>query len=784
VIKKAGAKKAGAPGASDATPKRGLPTRAEILAFISREQAQSPAKIGKREIARAFDITGADRIGLKKILKDLEADGALTRRRKQLHKPGQLPGVVLADITGRDPDGELIAQPVEWDSGQGPMPKILIHLGRRRPGLAVPGVGDRALVRTELAREAPAQAPAYSGRVIKLFERAKTQVLGIFRADPTGGGRVVPIDKRNARVGEFNIAEGGTGDAQDGDLVAIDVLRAGRFGLPAARVRERLGSLASERAMSLIALHAHNIPNVFGAEALADAARAKPATLAGREDWREIPLVTIDPVDAKDHDDAVFAHPDHDPENKGGHIICVAIADVAAYVRPGSALDREALLRGNSVYFPDRVVPMLPERISNDLCSLRPNEDRAALGFRIIIAKDGRVVSQKAHRVLMRSAAKLTYAQVQAAWDGMPGAETQALLRPVLQPLFAAYESLKIAREKRAPLDLDLPERKILLKSDGTVDRVIVPPRLEAHRLIEEFMILANVAAAETLEKTHQPLVYRAHGEPTFEKLNALAEFLASVGIKLAKGQVLTPRQFNGILAQAKGTEHENSVSEIVLRTQAQAEYVAENYGHFGLHLRRYAHFTSPIRRYADLIVHRGLIRALHLGGDGLPEIDTAQLAEIAAQISASERRAMAAERETIDRLIAQFLSEQIGAVFEGRISGVAGAGLFVKLAETGADGFIPIATLGDDYFVYDETLHALIGRRSGTAHRLGDEISVRLVEAAPFAGALRFELVSGGGRLPQRQGKVIGKRAGRRDKRSNGAGPPTHLKKLRKSKI
>jgi ribonuclease R len=782
VIKKAGSTKAGAPGAS-AGRQGALPSRADILAFISREQANSPVKIGKREVARAFSITGADRIGLKKILKELEADGAIERHRKQLHKAGQLPAVIVADITGRDKDGELIARPVEWDTAQGPTPKILIHLGRRRPGTAVPGVGDRALVRAELAREAGPNEPGYTGRVVKLFERTKAQVLGLYRADPAGGGRVVPIDKRNARAGEFVVATGGEGGAREGDLVAIDVLRAGRLGPPAAQVRERLGSLATEKAMSLIAIHAHNIPNVFSADALAEAARAKPATLAGREDWRETPLITIDPADAKDHDDAVFAHPDHNPENAGGHIICVAIADVAAYVRPGSALGHDALLRGNSVYFPDRVVPMLPERISNDLCSLRPNEDRAALAFRIVIAKDGHVLSHKTHRVLMRSAAKLTYAQVQAAWDGLPGDETKALIAPVLKPLFAAYESLKLAREKRNPLDLDLPERKILLKPDGTVDRVVVPLRLEAHRLIEEFMILANVAAAETLEKAHQPLIYRAHGEPTFEKLNALAEFTASIGIKIAKGQVLTPRQFNGILAQVKGTEHENIVSEVVLRTQAQAEYVAENYGHFGLHLRRYAHFTSPIRRYADLIVHRALIQSLHLGSDGLPDMTGEELAEIAAQISATERRAMAAERETVDRLIAQFLSEQIGTVFEGRISGVTGAGLFVKLAETGADGFIPIATLGDDYFHHDEGQHALIGRRSGVTHRLGDEISVKLVEAAPFAGALRFELVRGGSSRPGRLGATKGKRASRRDKRSDGARSAAPLKKLSKAK-
>jgi ribonuclease R len=783
VIKKAGSAKAGPPGAKAERPKAALPSKAEILAFIGREQANSPTKIGKREIARAFSITGADRIGLKKILKELEADGAIARNRKQLHRAGQLPAVVLADIASRDADGELIAQPVEWDNDQGPVPKILIHVGKRRPGQPVPGVGDRGLVRVEPTREAGPNDPAYNGRVIKLFDRAKTQVLGIYRADPSGGARVVPIDKRNARIGEFVVAPDGGGGAQEGDLVAVDVLRTGRLGLAPVRVREKLGSLASERAMSLIAIHSHNIPNVFSPDALAEASRAKPATLAGREDWREIPLITIDPADAKDHDDAVFAQPDRNPDNDGGHIIHVAIADVAAYVRPGSALDRDALQRGNSVYFPDRVVPMLPERISNDLCSLRPNEDRAALAFRIIIAKDGRVLSHHVHRVLMRSAAKLAYQQVQATWDGTPGEETQALIKPVLKPLFAAYESLKLAREKRNPLDLDLPERKLLLKPDGTVDRVIVPPRLEAHRLIEEFMILANVAAAETLEKAHQALIYRAHGEPTFEKLNALAEFLASIDIKIAKGQVMTPRQFNSILAQVKGTEHENIVNDVVLRTQAQAEYVAENYGHFGLHLRRYAHFTSPIRRYADLIVHRGLIRALRLGSDGLPDMTGEQLAEIAAQISATERRAMAAERETVDRLIAQFLSEQVGATFEGRISGVTGAGLFVKLAETGADGFIPIATLGDDYFNYDESSHALIGRRSSVTHRLGDEIAVKLVEAAPFAGALRFELVSGAGGARLRNVKSRGKRAGRRDNGSDGRSISARLKKLRKTK-
>jgi ribonuclease R len=319
------------------------------------------------------------------------------------------------------------------------------------------------------------------------------------------------------------------------------------------------------------------------------------------------------------------------------------------------------------------------------------------------------------------------------------------LLDDVLRPLWAAYAALRVERERRSPLDLELPERKLLLKEDGTVDRVIIPPRLDAHRLIEEFMILANVAAAETLEEKRQRLVYRVHDEPSAEKINALAEFLSTVGVKLAKGEVMRTSHFNRVLERVRDTEHQHIVNEVILRTQSQAEYASENYGHFGLALRRYAHFTSPIRRYADLIVHRALIRALGFGDDGLPDIGADELAEIAARISLAERRAMKAERETIERLIAVHLADRVGATFTGRVSGVTRAGLFVKLDETGADGFIPASTLGADYFRHDEKLHALIGARTGETHQLGDHVEVRLVEAAPFAGALRFELLSEG---------------------------------------
>jgi ribonuclease R len=733
---------------------QGFPGRDAILAFIRAH----PGKVGTREIAREFGLKNADRAELKRILRELADEGAVARRRGKMHEPAELPHTVLVDITGRDSDGELLASPTEWDEEEsGTAPKIRIVFPRRpQPGTTA-GVGDRALLRVEKTDDA--EGTPYRGRVIRVIAHAKARALGIFRKNPDGSGRLVPIDKKQAGR-ELNIAKADSMDAEDGDLVSVDLIRTRAYGLASGKVKERLGSLATEKAISLIAIHAHEIPQTFTPSALREAEAAKPATVEGREDWRGIPLVTIDPPDAKDHDDAVHAEPDGDPNNKGGYVVHVAIADVAYYVRPGSALDRDALTRGNSVYFPDRVVPMLPERISNDLCSLVPGEPRGALAVRLVIGADGRKRSHTFHRVLMRSAAKLHYAQAQAAIDGRPDDITSPLLNPILKPLYAAYQLVKLARDERDPLDLDLPERKILLKPDGTVDRVIVPERLDAHRLIEEFMILANVAAAETLEKKGLPLIYRVHDQPTQEKVHNLQEFLKTLDISFAKAGALRPTAFNRVLAQVKGEDHEPLVNEVVLRSQAQAEYAAENYGHFGLNLRRYAHFTSPIRRYADLIVHRALIRALGLGEGALPADETLEhLGEIAAQISATERRATKAERETADRLIAHFLADRIGATFQGRISGVTRAGLFVKLDQTGADGIVPIRTLGTEYFNYDEARHALVGSRSGAMHRLGDVVDVRLVEAAPVAGALRFELLSEGQIVPRGR-----KRDGKRD--------------------
>jgi ribonuclease R len=744
------------------------PSKHDIIRFIAAER-EAGREVGKREIARAFTLPQGGRVWLKQLLREIEAERPSGR---DAASDDGMPSVMLLDITGRDRDGELVAVPAEWDQRHGAVPSITVTVPRRALlGTPVPGVGERVLARLHARGE-----NHFEARALKIIARERPTVIGVFRAYPDGGGRVEAVDKK-ARGKELLIQRGDEGGAVDGDLVSVTLAkgsaRAG-LGLMRGRVKERLGSVKSERAVSLIAIHAHNIPQEFSAAALAEAEAVEPAGPKGREDWRALPLLTIDPADAKDHDDAVHAAPDEDANNLGGFVLTVAIADVAAYVRPGSALDREALERGNSVYFPDRVVPMLPERISNDLCSLRASEDRPAIAVRITLAADGRKLRHSFHRILMRSVAKLSYQQAQAAIDGQADDVTAPLLEPVLRLLWAAYGVLKTARDERQPLELDLPERKLVLDAEGRVLRVTTPERLDAHRLIEECMILANVCAAESLERALSGLMYRVHDEPSIEKMRGLSEVLASIGQKLPKAGALQPTLFNRILGSVKGTEHETFINEVVLRSQAQALYSPENLGHFGLNLRKYAHFTSPIRRYADLIVHRALITHLKLGKDGLPpDLPRKELVRIGEAISAAERRAMAAERETVDRLVAHFLADQIGATFDGRIAGVTRSGLFVKLNDTGADGFVPAATIGADYYAYDEATHSLTGSRHGESFRLGDVITVKLVEAAPVAGALRFEIVSQGRKVkPLRSSSEGSKPIGRAGRPGKGPFP------------
>ncbi|WP_227269084.1 ribonuclease R [Roseobacter weihaiensis] len=707
-----------------------LPQKSDILDWIE----QNPALTAKRDIAKAFGIKGAARIDLKRLLKELEAEGHLEKRKRSYQDPDRLPPVSVLQITGPDSDGDLFAKPMEW-RGEGKEPSVLVIPRASDPAL---GAGDRILARLTLVKN---ETHHYEARLIRRIGTNPRRVLGVFRKTDAGG-RIQPIDKGADR--EWQVDAGATHGAKDGELVEAEQAGPkGRMGLPRARIVQRLGDPSAPKAVSLIAIHQHGIPDSFPDDVIAQADAAKPAGLKGREDLRDLPLITIDPSDARDHDDACYAQADEDPKNAGGHVLWVAIADVAHYVTPDSPLDREARKRGNSTYFPDRVVPMLPDRLSGDLCSLHEGVPRACIAVRMVLDKAGNKLGHSFHRGLMRSPASLHYEEVQAAVDGQPNDRTEPLLEPVLKPLYAAYAALAAARERRQPLDLDLPERRIELADDGTVTSVRFKERLEAHRLIEEFMVLANVAAAETLIAKKTPLLFRVHEEPNPEKLDALRETAKASGYVLAKGQVLKTSHLNRLLNDAAGTDEAELINISTLRSMTQAYYSPTNLGHFGLALPRYAHFTSPIRRYADLIVHRALIAAHDWGKDGLRPEDYDSLDEIGTHISDTERRSMVAERDTTDRYLAAYLSERVGTEFTGRVSGIARFGIFVKLDETGADGLVPMRAIGREYFHFDAEANTLMGADSGQIISLGQRATVRLAEAAPVTGGIALDLLA-----------------------------------------
>ena len=695
----------------------GLPSRDEIRRFI-REQ---PGRAGKREVARAFNLGPEHRVALRGILKSLEHEGALEPAgKRRFVETGRLPETALVVVTGTDPDGDPVARPVSWEA-PGPPPLILMHPEKHgQPALAP---GDRVLARLRLIGHGK-----YEGRTIKRLASAPSRVLGIFRPPD----RLTPTDRR--AKAEWHIPADETMGAGAGEIVLAEPLPGGGYGLKKARVVERLGRMGDARSVSLICIHTHLIPQEFSPEALEEAKRARGVALGKRTDLREVPLITIDGEDARDFDDAVYAEPDG-----AGFRLIVAIADVAHYVRPGGALDRDAKIRGNSCYFPDRVVPMLPEALSNGWCSLKPGEPRGCLFVDMRIDGEGRKLGHQFGRGLMRSAARLTYEEVQAASDGAGDAGLPAGL---LGTLYDAFRALLGARTRRGTLDLDLPERKVKLTEDGRVAEIVPRPRLDSHRLIEEFMILANVAAAEELERLRQPCMYRVHAQPSDEKLANLRNFLATLDISLPMGGTLHPRDLDAVLKKVVGTEHAALVNEVMLRSQSQAAYDPENIGHFGLGLTRYAHFTSPIRRYADLLVHRALIAGLRLGLGALSPEEAADFDNTAEHISATERRAALAEREAVDRYLSAYMADKIGARFAARISGVARFGLFVTLHGTGANGLVPLSALPDDYWMHDETTQSLHGRRTRQSFRLAQEVTVRLREASPVTGGMVFDLL------------------------------------------
>ena len=711
------------------TPLHGL-SKQKVLDYLERH----PNQTNKREIARGLGVTGSGRVALRQILKQLEEDGSIARVGKRAFASVDTPPpTTVVQFEAIDEQGDLIGRAQGEDGLFGPQIVFAGFMGKRRD--KAPGRGDRALCRVEKSDDGEWRA-----RVIKTFDAApQNSIIGLFEANKFGG-IVKPANRKLKK--DYLIEKWDARDAEDGDLVRIKPKRGKNIGPLRAEIIEVLGAFSDPRSASLIAMHTHEVPDEFSDKVLQEAEEATPE-IVQREDLTDRPLLTIDPEDARDHDDAVCAKPDSDPQNPGGWIVTVAIADVAAYVHHGSALDDEAYRRGNSTYFPDRVSPMLPESLSANQCSLREQEMRETMAVEMRFTKDGSKLGHRFIRGKMKSLAKLSYEQAQSAIDGDPDEKALPLLEEVLKPLWAAWQCVDGARSRRAPLELDLPERRVVFSSDGTIVGVGVRERLDAHRLIEEFMIQANVCAAEELEKFNSNLLYRVHEEPSDEKISALTDFLPTLGLKWAKGNKKTAGRFNDLLEQARGMDLEGPVSEMVLRSQAQARYANINLGHFGLNLVRYAHFTSPIRRYSDLIVHRALISALGLGPDGLKKEESVRMEEIGEHLTMTERRSMTAERDAADRYLAAFMAERTGAEFAGRISGVTNAGLFVRLEETGADGFIPASHLSTEYWIYDEAHSALVGEQSQQRFEMGQDVEVRLEEADALTGSLLFFMIT-----------------------------------------
>ena len=730
-----------------------LPSKADLIEYIQ----ESPTRVNKRDIARAFKVKGDDRPALKAMLRELEQDGVIERSgQRRFSEAGRLPEVAVLIGHRIDADGELIARPTAWDNPE-PAPVLFVR-STKVAGRAI-GIGDRVLARLSSAGDG-----TYEAHPIRKLGGGARQMLGILERTDQKRFILCPTDRRDRHTVQIDGKD--AADAKHGELVLAEVEGSGRRGTAKGRVIERLHQSGIEKALSLIAIHNHGIPHEWAPPVVEEAKQCKPAKLGQRDDLRPLPLVTIDGEDARDFDDAVWCEPDQDLKNKNGWHIIVAIADVSWYVRPGSHLDQAAYERGNSTYFPDRVVPMLPEALSNEWCSLKPDENRPCVAVHMWIDKTGKLTRHRFVRGLMRSVARLTYEQVQQAYDGDADKITKPLLKPVIQPLYRAFNCLDQARRKRGALALDLPERKIVVDKSGQMTGVVPRARMASHQLIEEFMILANVAAAQTLQKRNAPGLYRVHEPPEQQRVADLTTTLKSMGLTLAPSGSLQAKNFNKILDSVKGEAAEGLVHTMILRTQSQARYEPENLGHFGLALNQYTHFTSPIRRYSDLIVHRALISELKLGPGGFDEHKSKHLSDVAEHVSMTERRSVGAERETVDRFTAAFLTDRAGAEFNGHINGVSRFGIFVTLSETGADGILPIRRLPRDHYDVFEHQHTLEGRSTGTILSVGDPISVRLIEADALTGSLVFDYIE---HAPLRVKKTAGG-ARRPGKRKTGA--------------
>ena len=695
-----GPKNAG--GAVERRYEHKIPSRDEILAAM--EKAGKPLTL--EALAPGFGIrTEQHRRALEARMRAMVRDGQLLRNRAdEFCLTGHLDVVTGKVLAHRDGFGFL-----RPDDGSDDL-----YLAAREMQLLWDG--DRIAAR---ATDTPR---GREGHVVEILARGKTRIVGHFRRER---GIDFVLESGESRT-EVLIARGEAHGAKPGDIVNVEVLEyPSKRNHAIGRVLEVVGRKDQSGIDTDVAILAHGIPNEWPAEALAEArtwsAEVPEKAKEGREDLRSVPLVTIDGADAKDFDDAVFCEPHGD-----GWRLLVAIADVSYYVRPDSPLDREARGRGTSVYFPDRVVPMLPEELSNGLCSLKPDVDRLCLVCEMQVSRSGEVTRSRFYDAVMRSAARLTYTDAAAMLVAARPRGPHAELKPALQHLNAVYEAFASVRKQRGAIDFDLPEAKIELDERGQVKSVRAVERLVTHKIIEECMIAANVEAAKRIHKGKIPGLYRVHEGPDEGKLEELVLFLRTFGHKLTPSKV-SPKEINRILASVSGKPEEELVETVVLRSMMQARYQPGNVGHFGLALGAYAHFTSPIRRYPDLLVHRAIKwlndkRSAKGFRYALPEME--QLGE---HCSRTERRADEATREVAERLKCVYLKERVGETFDVVISSVVAFGLFVRLAEIQADGLVHVTALPRDYYHRDPTGTTLKGERSGRAYRLTESIKVRL---------------------------------------------------------
>jgi len=698
-----------------------VPSREAVIALLT----ERGELLSFDDIAQALGVTGErDLEAFSRRLRAMQRDGQLLRNRRDLYGLPRKMDLVRGRVTGHaDGFGFLIPDDQGADLFLPPREmRQILH-------------GDRVLARVTGVDSRGRR----TGAVVEILERGQKNVVGRYVA-ADGMGFVAPSDKRLSQ--DIAIPAGAQAGAKDGQIVVAEIVQLPTYRSgPIGRIVEVLGDHMAPGMEIEVAIRSHDIPQQWPKEVLDEAGKFPPQVderdSAGREDLRGLELVTIDGEDARDFDDAVYCE-----KNGKGWRLIVAIADVSNYVRPGSALDDEAYRRGNSVYFPQQVIPMLPEVLSNVLCSLNPHVDRLCLACEMAISARGEIKQYRFFEAVMHSAARLTYTKVAA----MLVAGDKALRReyadlvPRLEDLHALFKVLHAARQRRGAVDFDLPETRIVFDPQRKIERIVPTERNDAHRLIEECMLAANVSAAEFLKKNKVPAPYRIHEGPTAEKLADLREFLFELGLSLGGGDSPQATHYAKLLAAVARRPDARLIQTVLLRSLSQALYSPDNIGHFALGFENYTHFTSPIRRYPDLLVHRAIKGILQRRPQ---RISLERSREQGEHCSMTERRADEATREVVRWLKTEYMSDRVGEEFDGIISGVTSFGVFVELNEVFVDGLIHITALGNDYYHFDPARHRLIGERTRGIYRLGDAIRVKVVRVDLDEARIDFEPVT-----------------------------------------